>query len=81
MLNYFYDLKSTYSLFLVISKKMAIQRSVLSLKCSPNIRNDNCPALSISQNGSDVQEAPHLLNQEKVCHFEPIEKLDCGMFQ
>ena len=81
MLNYFYDLKSTKSFLLVISKKMAIQRSVLNLKCSPNIRNGNCPALSIPQNGSDVKEAPNLPIQEKVCHFEPIEKLDCGMFQ
>ena len=33
------------------------------------------PKISISQNGSDVQEARNLPNQAKVCHCEPIEKL------
>ena len=43
--------------------------------------NDDCPAISIPQNGSVAQEAPNLLNQAKVCHFPPIEKLACGMSQ
>ena len=30
--------------------------------------NGDCPAISISQNESDVQEAPDFLNQVKVCH-------------
>ena len=43
--------------------------------------NGDCPAISVSQNGSVAQEAPNLLNQAKVCHFPPIEKLACGMPQ
>ena len=36
-------------------------------------KNGDCPAISVPQNGSDAQEAPNLLNQAKVCHFQPIE--------
>ena len=43
--------------------------------------NGDCPAISVPQNGSVAQEAPNLLNQAKVCHLEPIEKLACGMSQ
>ena len=43
--------------------------------------NGDCPAISVPQNGSVAQEAPNLLNQAKVCHFPPIEKLACGMSQ
>ena len=44
-------------------------------------KNGNCPAISVPQNGSGAQEAPNLLNQAKVVHFQPIEKLACGMPQ
>ena len=40
-----------------------------------------CPALSISQKGNDIQQAPNKLNQAKVCHCEPIGKLSSGMVQ
>ena len=43
--------------------------------------NGDCYAISVPQNGSVAQEAPNLLNQGKVCHFQPIEKLACGMSQ
>ena len=38
----------------------------------------DCPAISISQNGSDVQVALNLLHHSKVCGSEPIEKLASG---
>ena len=43
--------------------------------------NGDCPAISVPQNGSYAQKAPNLLNQVKVCHFQPIEKLAYGMPQ
>ena len=43
--------------------------------------NGDFPAISVPQNGSVAQEAPNLHNQAKVCHFQPIEKLACGMPQ
>ena len=43
--------------------------------------NGDCPAFSVPQNGSVAKEAPNLLNQVKVCHFPPIEKLARGMSQ
>ena len=43
--------------------------------------NGDCPAISTSQNGSHVSGAPNLLHQAIVGHFEPIEKLACGMPQ
>ena len=43
--------------------------------------NGDCPAVSVPQNGSVAQEALNLHNQAKVCHFQPIEKLACGMPQ
>ena len=44
-------------------------------------KNGDCPAISVPQNESDAQEAPNFLYQVKVCHFQPIEKLACGMNQ
>ena len=41
--------------------------------------NGDCPAISVPQNGSVSQEAPNLLNQAEVCHFQPTEKLACGI--
>ena len=41
----------------------------------PAYENGACSTSSISKNGSDVQEAPNLLHQTKVCHFEPIGKI------
>ena len=75
MLIIFYNQKSINSLLPVISK-MAIQQPVLTLHILLTYENGNCPALGISQNmqnGSDVQEAPNLLNQVKVCFFETME--------
>ena len=50
------------------------------LAYSTSIRKRRLPR-SEPQNGSVAQEAPNLLNQVKVCHLEPIEKLACGMSQ
>ena len=72
MLIIFYDQESINSLLPVISK-MAIQRPVLTLHILLTYQNGNCPALGISQNGSDVQEAPNLFNQVKVWFFETME--------
>ena len=64
-----------------------IDQTVLKLRtCERGIillayENGDCPAISVPQNGSVAQEAPNLLNQAKVCHLEPIEKLACGMSQ
>ena len=55
--------------------EMTSQGPLFSFNYSPTYKNCNCATISISQNGSDVQEAPNMLIQAKLCHFEQIEKL------
>ena len=47
----------------------------------PAYKNCDCPAISTFHNRSDAQGAPNWLNQVKVYHFQPIEKIACGMLQ
>ena len=63
--------------------EMTIQRPVFNfhLLILLAYENGDCPAVSVPQNGSYAQKAPNLLNQMKVCPFQPIEKLACGMPQ